>query len=1652
MITDKNKYKPGDLIRFKSYALSNIKSPLRKELEIWLSGYPKTIKVGYIEPHRPGSYAGELKLHDSLKLQLDRNYNLQLREKGGRIVADCDFKFEDYELFGNKLDIQLANSRQFYPENNQLTITSTDANGLLLKDAKASILVKTSNIIETYQPFAILPDTLIFKQIDLDPAKPTLFDIPFDLFQKTNTNYQVVVTVLNSQNQRLESRDMATFFYSEYELISHFSNDSICFKALKNGEPVENLPIELRYNNDLEGQTINLPYKVKLNPATIIYNLKNDLLYKQVTLSHLNPELEIKGGITKDSFNVQLYNPQKLDISWYIYKGSTLLKKGFGQDMDYKSLIDDRTQTYYIELLYSFGGQEHLKRSQYVFKEDFLDVSIDIPERVYPGQQVDATIHVNDQLGGPVKGVDLTAWAVTSKLNYSLPDLPYYGSSSVPRPKRAYYDKRDLNKRSASFDLNYRRWEKLARLDTMMYYRFTYPWLRYFKYMVDASDSTQFAPYVMQNGRALEVHVIELDRLPVYYSWTNQPKQYSFYISPGNKHEISLRLHDRVLVLDSMAFEKGKKTIISIDLDLLPKGVKEYKLSTSLTSTERGRCINYVSAFQYINTSYAYLESDKEFIPLFNSQNPLYSKRYSLIVGPVTPGRTTYFEGEFLKTTYNHTGGYSYAFEENIVYKMHSDNLLPDFLSKSYLDPMQDINGKVVTKKHFLKSHVKMPISSNWHPSVVDLVAPEARIKIFLPYEVKASGIAAYIFEDCVTKNTVSPYYDSYMQNRADLYSIPMDCNNFIVLYNNGTYLKMDSINLKKYSKIAIDMKNTELHPSDSISQYWLIWSPWKTPTIYEPQQHERAEVIYSRQMQYSTGNVSGTIYDQNNEPLIGVTLIIKGTNIGTVTNIDGRFSIQIDDYSATLNILYVGFVSEEIEVTRGSEVEVHLIEDIQSLSEVVVIGYGSVSKSDMTGAVSSISSSYIEPKEEAEMEESREEEQDSRESEKRLYQELLTLNSIRSNFSDIGFWEPRLYTDRKGESQFKVTFPDDITKWDAVVYAMNKRLQTGTARKFIKSYKPLMADLHVPQFLTRGDTSMFIGKVLNYTSDSSIEGMVKWSGTHTDFEKNVQFAQYHTDKLPVFAVGTDSITASYTFKRNDGYFDGEERTVPIVEQGIIRSNGTLVVLNNGDESHVTATDGEKTIVEIMDNQLDIYNQDVNYLLHYRYDCNEQLASKLIGLINYKLIKQYEVKPFLYERNINKIIERLLKNQNGEFLWSWWDVSSNTSYWMSAHILRALKCAKDAGYNVDLNIENITRKAEYKFEFIENYSLYDIDLLHSLARWGANLNYPKYLHMMDSIIITKEAEENAMHNYNHYYGCYSYLQEKFLLQEIRQITGLSYQRDSIMKYKKEGIMGEIFFSDEKPGRYWYSDNLVSNKTAYRIIRNDSVLNDLRVPMQLYFMASHKNEGWNTYQSSNIIMEVLPDLLAEGFSKEHATTIIVSGKENKTIAEFPYHIELLSNEKLDIKKESGLPVFCQQYKQERVTMAKTGVAGFKIKTYFSDSSTQLKAGEPVNLITEVEVKKTSFIEHVMIEIPIPGACSYADKRQSYGEVETHREYFKDRTLIFCENLKAGKYLFVVRLLPRFTGKYMVNPAQVSLMYVPVVNANTNMKQVEVIDRE
>jgi TonB-dependent SusC/RagA subfamily outer membrane receptor len=99
---------------------------------------------------------------------------------------------------------------------------------------------------------------------------------------------------------------------------------------------------------------------------------------------------------------------------------------------------------------------------------------------------------------------------------------------------------------------------------------------------------------------------------------------------------------------------------------------------------------------------------------------------------------------------------------------------------------------------------------------------------------------------------------------------------------------------------------------------------------------------------------VTGTVTDDEGSALPGVNILQKDTNQGVVTDIDGRYAITLSTSDVVLVYSYVGYLNEEVAVGNQSVIDVSLSPDVTSLDEIVVVGYGTAKKSDLTGAVAS--------------------------------------------------------------------------------------------------------------------------------------------------------------------------------------------------------------------------------------------------------------------------------------------------------------------------------------------------------------------------------------------------------------------------------------------------------------------------------------------------------------------------------------------------------------------------------------------------------------------------------------------------------------------------------------------------------------------------
>lgn len=109
-----------------------------------------------------------------------------------------------------------------------------------------------------------------------------------------------------------------------------------------------------------------------------------------------------------------------------------------------------------------------------------------------------------------------------------------------------------------------------------------------------------------------------------------------------------------------------------------------------------------------------------------------------------------------------------------------------------------------------------------------------------------------------------------------------------------------------------------------------------------------------SEKIQQQKKTITGKIIDNNGKAIIGANIVEVGTTNGTVTNIDGYFSLQVEENSELI-ISYIGYLPQKISVSGKTEFSIVMQEDLQDLEELVVIGYGSMKKSDLTGSVASV-------------------------------------------------------------------------------------------------------------------------------------------------------------------------------------------------------------------------------------------------------------------------------------------------------------------------------------------------------------------------------------------------------------------------------------------------------------------------------------------------------------------------------------------------------------------------------------------------------------------------------------------------------------------------------------------------------------------------
>ena len=181
-----------------------------------------------------------------------------------------------------------------------------------------------------------------------------------------------------------------------------------------------------------------------------------------------------------------------------------------------------------------------------------------------------------------------------------------------------------------------------------------------------------------------------------------------------------------------------------------------------------------------------------------------------------------------------------------------------------------------------------------------------------------------------------------------EVFKLIKEQTDYKFIYQKGIFKDFPKVRVKKGTISA----NKLLQKSLSSGNLSVILSK-DDKTVLVKEKEKIPEIISKPQ----GVQISGNVLDNNGQPLPGANVLEKGTTNGTQTDFDGKFSLDVNNSDAIIVISYVGFTTQEVALDSRSTINVTLQEDSALLDEVVVIGYGSVKKSDLTGSVTSVTS-----------------------------------------------------------------------------------------------------------------------------------------------------------------------------------------------------------------------------------------------------------------------------------------------------------------------------------------------------------------------------------------------------------------------------------------------------------------------------------------------------------------------------------------------------------------------------------------------------------------------------------------------------------------------------------------------------------------------
>lgn len=1625
---------------------------------------------------------------------------------------NVSFYVEDYQLDDVKFSLNKTKNKYLKGEKIILRAAALDALNHYATGIQAEVIVSCGEFMEFNEDKMLIPDTLWTHHLSLDGVGPTSIMIPDSIIPNAEMMLNASVRFFTPDGETETKTTLLHVNWNEDEMYErlYFEVDDGWLHARFITEDTTHHTSAILYEihdshaNIYQKQTITLPYKAKVKNHVESYNLVIDDFKAKVPLDKSNVPLYVRNTILdKDTIGVEILNPNGFEMSYQLFYENELIIDSITTETKVEFKEKPRGIGNYRLVSYMIWGSKNYQLVKGFSLDEYeLNISLDVPETTQPGQSVTADIEVRDVNGTPVPNVVLAATVLNSKFGTTWDDILLSPKpiSHVSNSPPLYTYQVNYNYSVYGYDSETATipeiWKRNLALDSSVIYQLYHPdtniVCQYLPIPGDLGEQAQFFPFIIDADKNIKnIYAIDINGMPVYYYDTSQGCE-SLFVAASDHNTIRIRTHKGTYTIKDISFKKGYKLVVSIDAEKVENGIVKKarfkKLKQSWTREElriRERTLMRIQR----NSGY-----------LFNTSGQVYLLKgnyyFDRLFGPFNYGSELVLGSEFIPNhSFTYEGNYNYLINKDKV-KLYPSELYPHrkFKTKSnYYNPFRiSLHASQLKLYEADQNRFKMLLHSvvNDAPTAIRIENKMDDIRLLI---LRNSQGEKYFFDSNRKKITglESGKYELIACKQSSYAIYEINCKD-----NHLSYIRLNEkdFNSEDYKVLLQEIFNGVFNDEK------ILFRTEDKP-LYDVEveigKRNLIEDFYRQSYQGESKNsnwnriIIGAVYDNmTGEPLLGANVQIKGTEYGVITDFDGTYQLKVPDDVTTdqLEISYTGYSSVTLSMGDASFANVMLDEGML-LEEVVVLKssrshnrkglfFGRRKKSfssvrpntnttssalygsraplrDMAETELSDSAKFMSKSGEYDFDSYQDMSERERLgnyeellfqyqnlkgnmekkyaqgsiSQKQMDEELKSIQELemkiihleqligqdptelRTDFKDNAFWNAEIITDESGRASTTFTLPDDITTWEFYIVGMDDERRFGKIQKNIVSSKELMVELSVPRFAVEGDSIEVVGQIQNMTKDSiEMNTRFIYNGHVIDYDKFL-LGNYSVEKTSIIIPeNRDSVTVGYG-ANGGNYRDGEGRVLQVKQQGSLFSKGEFHVLENDTIIAFFNMEARPIKVAIQNNIYDALWSSLEYLKDYEYGCNEQIASKLIALLLEKDIRKQLNEKFKGEKKIKKAIKLLEKRRNNLGLWGWFK-EGNTVNWVSLYVLDALAKAKSAGYDVSFTRESMNELRNWNFD-TKLDELKAMDIRHKLE--------------FDRMNLDKFESDSTLNNLEYAY-----------LQKLKHDFNKSPNVDSIVHMLNPTTYGGKYIRPDRSD--WYYNEIQSTLLVYDIMKQHGREKEMKA-IELYLL---KNKGNRHWRNTILAAQVLNRLL----SNENRTYDSEIWVENEKIESFPYQ-ESLDKNGVQVDFKGDGPFFLSIYQEFWDDTPKPVDSLFQIETAFYQGDKKiefLEKAQPVSMSVRVHAKVKG--EYVLVEIPIPSGCSYSSKKQAETSFETHREYQKDKVLVYCKDLPVGMHTFSIDLEPRFKGRFQVNPTKVEEMYSPMNFGRNNMNRINI----